>query len=124
VTPPVGLRAGTQIERCREVFPIAGRLLISYSRGMAFREMDPATIFSLLENHKDTLSVEAAEDERFLSRLVCAQCGEGEMRKKVRIDVPFVAGRALVQWDAECPHCSCVFDPHIFLIKKAGTFVS
>lgn len=90
---------------------------------MAFTEMDPNVVRALLDGHKDTLSAEAEEDDRYLSRLVCAQCGEGEMQREIRIDQPFVAGRALVQWDARCPHCGCVFDPHTFLIKKAGAFV-
>ncbi len=90
---------------------------------MAFTEMDPDLVRTLLEGHQDTLSAEAEEEARYLSRLICPQCGEGEMSKKVRVDEPFVAGRPLAQWDAECPHCGCLFDPHIFLIKRAGNIV-
>ena len=91
---------------------------------MAFKEMDPDVVQALLEGHQDTLTAEAEEEARYLSRLTCAQCGAGEMRKKVRADKPFMAGQPLIQWDAECPRCGCLFDPHTLLIKKAGAFIS
>lgn len=86
-----------------------------------FTEMDPEDVLALLEGYTDELTPLAEEEERFQSRLVCPECGSGEMRKKVRVDQPFIAGQPLAQWDAECPRCGCLFDPHTHLIKKAGS---
>jgi hypothetical protein len=84
---------------------------------MPFEELDPETIWNLLEGQQDILTPMAEARDRVYRNLICPCCEKQEwviVDKGQRDDEP-------VPWHHFlCENCGCLYDPKTDLIIKDG----
>jgi hypothetical protein len=85
---------------------------------MAFKEMDPEVVWTLLEGHKDILTPMTKKEELFFKHMTCPTCKSSSLQAFINASSPFSAQSPLPNRLLRCLSCQTEFDPNSGIITK------